>query len=494
VLLVAALGGGLATTYAQHNRLAAPSDISARPLSPTSVELDWAGADNVDSYVVKVGDDRALTGAVSTKVPAKGTRLTLSDLTATTPGADRFYRVDAVREGEVRSSRTGRFALMPGELGDLTVPVVTANGFKATWKPVENARQFDVTVARDKSFTKEATTVRTVGVASEFITKGLKPATKYWVQVRPVNGDQVGAFAAPVSFTTGVRESSFRVATWNVCSEKCGGYAGRARIMADFLNANEVDMFGLQESGGVRVGAVTNSIFTGGTQGFVRADGGAKARYIFYRPQLFEQLSGGNFDIGDDRDTTWGKFRVKKTDRVFYYVDIHLDNGKDKAANARRAREMDRVLAQMALINDTDKPMIYAGDFNSGTHRDQDAPGDKMRGAGLSDAELLTKDVTNAQINTGHTFSTEVLDSGAHIDHVWVTDEFDVDSWEQLVRITNGRYTKPVVSDHNAVSAVVSLDSRKVTLGDPTPATPLPAPTAVPSAPAAPDEQAPSPR
>jgi hypothetical protein len=471
LLLVATLVGGLSRTYAEHDQLDAPTAISAKPLSPTSVEVDWAGDEDVDSYV-------------STRVPAKGTSLTLSDLTATTPGADRFYRVDAIREGEVRSSRTGRFALMPGEVRDLDIPVVTANGFQATWKPVENARQFDVTVARDKSFTKEASTVRTVAAASEFITKGLKPATKYWVQVRPVNGDQVGAFAAPVSFRTGVRESSFKVATWNVCSEKCGGYAGRARIMADFLNANGIDMFGLQESGGVRVGAVTNSIFTGGTQGFVRATGGAKARYIFYRPELFEQLNGGNFDIGDGRDTTWGKFRVRKTDRVFYYVDIHLDNGKDKAANSRRARELDRVLARMKLINDTDKPMIYAGDFNSGTHRDQDAPGDKMRAAGLSDAELLTKDVTNAQINTGHTFSTEVLDSGAHIDHIWVTDDFDVDSWEQLVRITNGRYTKPVVSDHNAVSAVISLDSRKVTLGEPTPITaiPGPSPTASPAA------------
>jgi len=467
--LLVALGGGLAVTYTQHDQLDPPRDISAKPLSPTSVELDWAGSEGVDSYVVKVGEDRALAKAVTTKVPAKGTKLTVSDLVATTPGVDRFYRVDAVRQGEVRSSRTGRFALMPGEVRDLSVPLVTANGFKATWNGVENARQFDVTVARDKSFTQDASTVRTVAAANEFITKGLKPATEYWVQVRAVNGDQLGAFTAPVSFKTGIRESSFRVATWNVCSEKCDGYAGRAQIMARFLNDNQVDMFGLQESGGIRVGAVTNSIFSGGAQEFVRAAGGAKARYIFYRPQLFEQLDGGSFDIGDSRDTTWGKFRVKATERIFYYVNIHLDNGKDKAANGRRERELDRTLSQMSLINDSDKPMIYAGDFNSGVHRDLDSPGEKMRGAGLADTELLTKDVTNGRINTGHTFSTSVLASGAHIDHIWVTPEFDVDSWEQLVRITGGRYTTPVVSDHNAISAVISLDSRKVTLGDPTP-------------------------
>lgn len=466
-----ALGGGLALTYAEHNRLDAPRDLKATALSSSSVELDWAGSDNVDSYVVKVGDNRALSGAASTKVAAKGTQLTLSDLAPTTPGVDRFYRVDAVRNGEVRSSRTGRFSLIPGEIVDLSVAAVTAGAVRATWSPVANARQFDVVVARDEAFTDQATGVRTLGSANEFVSKGLKSRTKYWIKVRPVNGDQVGAFTAPVAFRTMARETAFKVATWNVCSEKCGGYAGRAAIMAAFLNDNEVDIFGLQESGGVRVGAVTNRIFSGGPREFVRAKGGAKARYIFYRPALFEQLDGGNFDIGDDRDTTWAKFRVKATKRVFYYVDVHLDNGKGKDANARRAREMDRMLGRMKVINDDDTPMLYAGDFNSGVHRPQDAPGVKMRAAGLTNTELLTQDVENARINTGHTFSTNVLASGAHIDHIWVTPEFEVDSWKQLVRITNGRYTTPVVSDHNSVSAVVALDAPRAPIGEVTPTT-----------------------
>lgn len=475
-MLVLALGGGLATTYAEHNRLDAPRALTAKALSPTSVELDWAGSDDVDSYVVKVGEDRALSGAVSTEVAAKGTRVTLSDLAATTPGNDRFYRVDAVRDGKVRSSRTSRFALMPGPVADLSVAAVTAGGVKAVWSPVENARQFDVVIARDEAFTDQVNAVRTLGSANEFVAKGLKSRTRYWIKVRPVNGDQVGAFTAPVAFRTMVRETAFKVATWNVCSEKCSGYAGRAAIMADFLGDNEVDIFGLQESGGVRVGAVTKQIFEGGPREFVRADGGAKARYIFYRPALFEQLSGGNFDIGDDRDTTWAKFRIKATRRVFYYVDVHLDNGKGKDANARRAREMDRMLGQMARINDDDTPMLYAGDFNSGVHRPQDAPGVTMRAAGFTNTELLTKDVENARINTGHTFSTSILASGAHIDHIWVSPEFEVDSWKQLVRITNGNYTKPVVSDHNAVSAVVALDAPRASLGDATATIPVPGP------------------
>lgn len=456
----------------QQEQLTAPTGASATPLSTTSVEVDWAGVADADSYVVTIGDDRALTSATSTTVPASaGTSLTWDGLAPTTPGNDRYYRVDAVREDEVRSSRTGRFSLIPGEITRLKVAAVTAGAVKIAWRPSVNARQYDVTIARDQAFTQQATTVRTLDAANRFITKGLKPATKYWIKIRAVNGDRVGAFTAATSFKTMVRQTSFKVATWNVCSEACDGYPARARIMADFLDQNDVDVFGLQEAGGVRVGATTAQIFSGHSRGYQRAEGGAKARYIFYRPALFEQLSGGSFDIGDGRDTTWAELRIKSTKRTFYYVNVHLDNGKGKSDDARRAGEMNRMLAQMAQINTKDKPMIYAGDFNSGTHRDLDSPGIKMRGAGFTNTELLTQQVENDRINTGHTFSTAVLQSGAHIDHVWVSDEFEVESWKQLVRITNGRYTTPVVSDHNAVSAVIAIEAPRRAIGETTPTT-----------------------
>lgn len=480
VLVVGALGIGLSMTQAEEQKAAkqkleAPTGLSARPLTPTSVVLDWRGSDNAEEYVVKVGPDRALTRAVVARVKARpGTRtttVTLSDVRATTPGVDQYYRVDAIKDGKIRSSRTARFRLKPGDVRRLKVRTVTPGGVKVTWRKAANARQFDVAIARDKRFSKKATTVRTLGTVRTFITSGLRPDTDYWIKVRAVNGDQLGGFTKPVRFTTGVRESSFRVGTWNVCSEKCADYDSRARIMASFINANRIDMFGLQEAGGERVGATTNAIFSGGSQGFVRAEGGARARYIFYRPALFRQISGGSFPIGDGRDTTWAKFETKDTKRTFYFVDVHLENGKSGDANAKRSREMDVMLAEMARINDTGTPMVYAGDFNSGTHRSADAPGVKMRAAGFANSFLQTKDVTNGRISTSHSFAPTVLMAGAHVDHIWVSRDFDVESWAQLVRLDGNSYAKPVTSDHNLLSAVVALDAAKASLGDPTPTT-----------------------
>ncbi len=464
--LIAALGAGLWATKAITNGSDAPTELSAKAISTSAVVLGWKGSDGADSYVVKIGADRALsgTGTKEIKTPSKDKNtLTVSDLQPSNPGVDLFYRVDAVRDGKSTSSRTSRFSLLPGKVGKVKVDKLAADGVRISWPTVANSRQYDIAIARDKNFADVEQHVRTLGGASQFVTANLDPATSYWIKVRPLNASQSGSFSSAVSFTTKSTESAFRVGTWNVCSEKCSGYASRARVMATFLNANKLDMFGLQESGGQRVGRTTNAIFSGHSQKFRRATGGAQARYIFYRPALFRQLSGGYFQIGHGRHTTWAKFQITKTGRTFYFVDIHLENGKGN--DGKRSSEMDVVLARMAQINDTGLPMIYAGDFNSGRHRGSDSPGVKMRAAGFADSFGLAKKPVNGQYNTSFPNGGRPA-SGAHVDHIWVSKEFKVSGWKQLLVNTN-RF----ISDHNALAANVSIKSDLDIIGEPTPIT-----------------------
>jgi len=128
---------------------------------------------------------------------------------------------------------------------------------------------------------------------------------------------------------------------------------------------------------------------------------------------------------------------------------------------------MNVVLARMAQINDTNLPVIYAGDFNSGKHRNPDSPGVKMRAAGLQDSVDLVKNPVNAQFNTSYP-DGGTLRSGAHVDHIFVSRQFTVLGWKQLVRLAGSSYARPAVSDHNALSAVVALDAVAKELGEPT--------------------------
>ncbi len=422
--LVAALGAGLWATRALSSGSGAPSELSAKAISPSAVVLGWKGSDGADSYVVKVGSDRALTGTGTKAIKASTkdkTTLRIDDLKSATPGADLFYRVDAVRDGKTTSSRTSRFSLLPGKVGAVKVDKVAADGVKITWPAVANSRQYDVEVARDKSFKDVEQRVRTLGGASRFVTANLDASTRYWIRVRPLNAAHAGVFSTAATFTTRATEFGFRVATWNVCSEKCGGYASRARVMSSFLDANKVDIFGLQESGGKRVGRTTNAVFSGHSQKFQRASGGAEARYIFYRPELFRQLSGSYFAVGHGRHATWAKFQIKKTGRIFYFVDVHLENGKGN--DGKRSSEMDVLLSRMAQINDKGLPMLYAGDFNSGRHRGSDSPGVKLRAAGFADSFVLAKKPINGQFNTSFPDGGRPA-SGAHVDHIWVSKAF----------------------------------------------------------------------
>ncbi len=405
------------------------------------------------------------------KATVAKTSAIVTTLPVSNPGAERFVRIDAHRGKKVAHSPLSKFNLPPGVVEDLSVKGVNHVGVKLTWGKVDNARQFDVMRALDKKFTNGVVGVRTRTDAPVFITNKLKSDTKYYFRVRPVNDDQTGSFSKTISQETREPATVFEAATYNVCSESCGGYRGRGQIAARQLNDAGVDVFGLQEAGGQRVGRVTSAIFSGGAQGFVRATGGQNARYVFYRPALFDQLGGGNFGLGHGRYATWASLRAKETGARFSFVSVHLENGHGN--DAKRAAESRVLTSRMRAISGG-LPVVYAGDFNSHPKRARDSPTAILRSINVTDSLLRSKSApVNARINSGHTFSTTVLASGAHVDHIFVTADFEVRSWEQLVRISAGRYTKPMASDHNAISAVLALAANLPSLGDPTPSTPL---------------------
>ncbi|MBC7593706.1 MAG: hypothetical protein H7288_07195, partial [Kineosporiaceae bacterium] len=201
--------------------------------------------------------------------------------------------------------------------------------------------------------------------------------------------------------------------------------------------------------------------------------GGAEARYIFYRPAMFSQIGGGFLSAGDGRHATWAHMRTKESKRDFLYVDLHLKNGY--GGDDKRAAEMRVLLSRMAQLNDSGLPIIYAGDFNSGIHRSTDSHGVMMRGNGMVDSVgATTSDPVNADINSGHIFSTNLLRSGDYADHIFASSDIDVLNWEQLVRISGGRYVTPIVSDHKALKTVVSLEAPVGKVGTATLTTAIP--------------------
>jgi len=398
--------------------------------------------------------------------------------------------VEARHDGDAAESATVSTVLPPAPIGRLKLAKTSPVGMRLVWRQPANTEAYDVLIARDRRFTDLVLSARTTDATPSFVTEELAPTSVYFVKVRPVNRGAEGRFTKPVRVKTRTQAVSFRVAGWNVCSEKCNDYSSRAPRAAAVLAEEDVDVFALQEAGGERVGATTRAVFSGGPREYAAAPGGGNSVYLFYRPALFTPVDGGNVPVGYGRTMAWAKLRLKETGQDLFVVSVHLLTGKDEADGKRRD-EAETLLTTMRSVNPEGLPVVYAGDFNSGVHRGKDSPGTLMDAAGLVDARFATENRQNERYNSGHSWSPGYLPaSGAHVDHVWVSPDFRVDSWKQIVRLSDSRYATPMLSDHNAISALLSLEAPPVSLGPPTQvADNPPAPVAAPTPPPAPPTQ-----
>lgn len=235
-----------------------------------------------------------------------------------------------------------------------------------------------------------------------------------------------------------------------------------------------MDIMALQEAGGQRVGRTTNAAFSGGERGFVRATGGSKTRYIFYRDSLFDQLAGGAFSIGHGRTVTWARFEDRKTNQPFVVASVHLVPGKNGKKDRARGSQAASLAAGINRINPAKDPVVLAGDFNTGRHRGGDRVFGRLGGAGYTDSVSIAKLAENSAMNTFNRNSTSSRRSGDHVDHIFVSAGFDVPLWRQYNHIHQGR----VLTDHNMIAAKLRLNRAQVAkLDHQTPSVLLPSAT-----------------
>ena len=366
--------------------------------------------------------------------------------------------------------------MAPADIETVAISTVYADGATITWNPTEHATAYDVQVSTDPTFVAGVTTHQLVG--QQLVIGKLPATTRYYARVRPTNGALTGTFTPAVTFVTGVAAqtvtapaaasattpasgaTTLRVGSWNVCSQACDGYGLRAPLAAKRLAAADVDVFALQEAGGKKVAPVTDAVFGQGTNGYVRASGGDKRGFVFYRAARYTQGGGGHVDLGDDRHMSWAQLTDRRTGGAFVVASIHLESGKD-GVDPKRAAEMRIALKALATVS-RGLPTVLAGDFNTGPHRDKDTPSTLMASAGLVDTRTrsLTPPV-GAEYNTAHSWKpSDLIKHGDHIDRIMVTGQFTVARWAQLLYLDGDQYTTPLVSDHNAITADLTLRPR----------------------------------
>lgn len=444
--------------------------------------LTWTSTDEVDSFAARKGvnsyrltsiviDDSKLTLAWNGEAEKYRVRIgtnlkkPLLDTTTSDPIASLNslnektsrsgklrYRIDSLKSSEPTTVLDGTLTLPPDTIGKPKVHELASNGLALRWDEIANVSNYDISFSTGPD-NEPFETHRIPGDRPEFVINTLEPEFTAHVRVRAVRDGVLGEFGPAAKFTTSAEFSDFAVGAWNVCSESCKGYGSRSIAQAHKVHEAKMDIMTLQEAGGQRVGRTTNAAFSGGERGFVRASGGAKTRYIFYRDELFDQLAGGTFSIGHSRTVTWARLVDKKTDQPFIVASIHLSPGKNGKKDRVRGSQAANLVSGVKRINPSEHPVILAGDFNTGRHRGGDRVFGRLGSAGYRDSVSIAKTSEGANMNTYNRNSASPRRSGDRVDHIFVSADFEVPLWRQYNHTHNGK----VLTDHNMIAAKVRL-------------------------------------
>lgn len=235
-----------------------------------------------------------------------------------------------------------------------------------------------------------------------------------------------------------VQAQSLFVGTYNIRYDnsddvqKADDWKSRRNALCDFLNFEQLDIFGCQEALVYQVHDMASRLTGYSWIGVGRDDGKEKGEFepIFYNTKKLKLLNHGNFWLAPDptkpalgwdavciRICTWGKFRELSTGFTFYFFNLHMDN---KGVKARR-ESAKLILSKMRSIANG-APVVMTGDFNV----DQNDEIYKI----FSESGILKDSYTSAkqrfaENGTFNDFSTTDY-TKSRIDHVFVSPRFDV--------------------------------------------------------------------
>ncbi len=354
-------------------------------------------------------------------------------------------------------------ASKPARVGLVTFTEASLNVAKGTasltvdWPDARGARKYQIFVSRSYSMAKAQTF--TSSTSRKKIT-GLARGVDYFVQVRGVNGSAVGSKSKRSGHST-IRDQSrtpgptYRVMTYNVCSDKCSGWeSGRSAAAAARVRSFSPDVIALQEA---KKAAFTPADLAGYTQVAY-----ASAKHLYVRTARFAVAASGSVQLSPGRFAVWGETIDHQADgRRVFFVSAHLTPGKsDKAARLRQA-ETKVLIDAMRAVNPANHPVVYAGDFNSHKNRGNDYVAPVFQAAGLYDAfdlaETLTRQHHNSYSGLGPKPAIGIT-WGDHVDHVWVDPTTTrVTSWTNGVHVRSGRIVTPVPSDHSPIVVDLQL-------------------------------------
>lgn len=261
------------------------------------------------------------------------------------------------------------------------------------------------------------------------------------------------------SFYLTAKAQQVRFATFNVRGDfakdaPANSWKDRADKVVALIDFHEFGVFGVQEADDNQLADMKNGL---PTYEMVKdaSHKGLSALAIFFKKENFELLKSGSFWLAPDqkstekawdakypRGCTWVNLRDKKTGKVFYYFNTHLDH----VGVLARANSTILIAEKMKEFGGADVAAAVGGDFNFDQF-DDNYP--KIQASsGLVDAYIIAqkKYTPNGTFN-GFNITRNGIE---RIDHIFLTKNANVLRYGILTDNFGGKFPSdhfPVVID-----------------------------------------------
>jgi endonuclease/exonuclease/phosphatase family metal-dependent hydrolase len=437
----------------------------------------WVSPVKNDLWVSTLGTPSAVRRVLTSTSP----RFEVTDLPY--KAAPYYYRLATMKSGHLLYSPIYAVSLRP------TAPVVTATsgtgGLALTWRSL-TATGFVVVQSTDPSMQVQRKVYTLRDMNTQFTPYGLTRGVTYWFQVRALNGLTVSPYSPPTSAVAQTGELRMRVMTYNLLiltadGARGGGGAGevvaswnasRKAAAAALVRGSAPDVIAVQEGSAYTAGwnsarqvdslasALGAQYTVARTQGLATdPDYVLTGVHIVYRNTAYAAVgNGGHWYLNDaHRYAAYQVLRHRTTGAEVLVVSAHLTTNRGTQYDALRRQQTQLIVdnARALAAGQGGIPVVYAGDVGT-VHmswQPYDPAGIVMRSAHGADAFDV------AQVRTNHRYSSvnqyrrvPILDAGS-VDRIFASPGVAVRSWNELLRLSDGRFVGVIPSDHNPVVA-----------------------------------------